>query len=139
MSGNFKEEYISNIKDEIRSLSERYRDQFGQCSIYLEKMSNSALDTNALKWVGSAGKEVGKFIGNIPVVKEGPIDDFLQGSGAQLRSNALEIQEKTVREFASVSNPGTSVFIEKMNDMIQIYNHTKQIYFDEQKIYLVAN
>lgn len=139
LSGNFKEEYISNIKDEIRSLSERYRDQFGQCSIYLEKMSNSALDTNALKWVGSAGKEVGKFIGNIPVVKEGPIDNFLQGSGAQLRSNALEIQEKTVREFASVSNPGTSVFVEKMSDMIQVYNHTKQIYFDEQKIYLVAN
>lgn len=44
LSGNFKEQYISDIKDEIRSLSERYRDLFGQCSIYLEKMSNSALD-----------------------------------------------------------------------------------------------
>lgn len=139
LSGNFKEQYISDIKDEIRSLSERYRDLFGQCSIYLEKMSNSALDTNALKWFGSAGKEVGRFIGSIPIVKEGPIDDFLQDSGAQLQSNALGIQKKAVREFAAISNPGTSVFIEKMNDLIQIYNHTSQICFDENKIYLVAN
>lgn len=139
LSGNFKEEYISGIKDEIRSLSERYRELFGLCSVNLEMMSNSAIDTNALKWIGSAGKAVGKFIGRIPVVKEAPIDEFLQDSGTQLRSNAIKIEKKAVREFAAISNPNTGVFVEKMNDMIQIYNHTSQICFDEKKIYLVAN
>lgn len=139
LSGNFKERYISGIKDEIRILSEKYRDQFGQCSIYLEKMSNSALDTNVLKWFGSAGKEAGKFIGSIPIVKEGPIDDFLQDSGAQLQRNALGIQGKAVKEFAMISNPGTGVLLDKMNDLIQIYNHTSQICFDEDKIYLLVN
>lgn len=139
LSGNFKEEYISGLRDEIRCLSERYRELFGQCSIYLEKMSNSAIETNALKVIGSAGKAVGKFIGSIPVVKEAPIDEFLQDSGAQLRSNALRIEKKAVREFAAIHNPGTGVFVEKMNDLIRIYNHTSQICFDENKIYLVAN
>ena len=46
---------------------------------------------------------------------------------------------ESVKEFATLSNPGTSVFSEKMSDMIRIYNHTSQISFDESRIYLVAN
>lgn len=139
LSGNFNEQYISDIKDEIRNLSESYRELFGKSSIYLEKTSNSELGTNALKWVGSVGEEVGKFIGEIPGVKKGPIDDFLQESGSQLQNNALEIKQKAVREFAAISKPGTGVFIEKMNDLIQIFNHTSQICFDDNKIYLLVD
>ncbi len=139
LSGNFKETYISGIKDEIRNLSEKYRDLFGQCSAYLEKMSNSTIETNALKWIGSASKTVGNLIGNIPVVKEGKLDEFLQDSGAKLHNNATEAAMESVKEFAMLNNPGTSVFSEKMSDMIRIYNHTSQISFDENRIYLVAN
>lgn len=139
LSGNFKEEYISRIKDEIRSLSDTYRDLFGQCSMYLEKMSDSAIDTNVLKGMGAASKAVGKFIGGIPVIKEGPIDELLQDSGAHLKENAIGIEQKSVREFATIGNPGTGVFVDQMDDMIQIYNHTSQICFDDKKIYLVAN
>jgi len=139
LSGNFKEENISGIKDEIRSLSERYRELFGQCSIYLEKMSISAIETSALKWIGSASNAVGKFIGSIPIVKDAEFDEYLQDGSAQLQRNAIRIEKKAVREFAAISNPGTGVFMEKMNDMIQIYNRTSQICFDEKKIYLVAN
>lgn len=138
LSGNFKEEYISGIKDELRSFSVVYRDLFEQCSIYLEKISNAALDTNILKGVGTAGKLVGKFIGGIPVVNKGRVDEFLQEGGAHLKSNAIGIEKKSVKEFATLSNPGIGVFANKMDDMIQIYNHTSQICFDENKIYLVA-
>ena len=34
LGGNFKEEYVSGIKDEIRQMSETYRDLFGRCSVY---------------------------------------------------------------------------------------------------------
>lgn len=106
--------------------------------MYLEKTSDSALETNFLKGVGTASKAVGKFIGSIPVIKEGSVDEFLQDSGAQLRKNAAGIEENVVRSFAEISNPGTGVFTEKMQDLIQIYNHTARICFDEKRIYLVA-
>jgi len=139
LSGNFKEEYISGIKDELESFSVAYRDLFEQCSTYLEKMSNAAVETNILKGVGTAGKSVGKFIGGIPVVNKGPVDEFLQEGGAHLKSNAIGIEKKSVKEFATLSNPGIGVIANKMNDMIQIYNHTSQICFDENTIYLVVN
>lgn len=139
LSGNFKEEYISDIKDKIRELSQTYRDLFGECSVRLEKMGNSALETNFVKGLGTAGKAVGKFIGSIPLVKEGPVDEFLQKKGAHLESNAIGMEKKSVWTFAALGNPGTGMLIEKMQDMVQIYNHTSQICLDKEKIYLMVN
>lgn len=139
LSGNFKEEYISGIKEEVSEFSKTYRDLFGQCSIYLEKMSDSALDTNVLKGIGTVSKTVGKFVGGIPLVRKGPIDELLQDRGAHLTKNAVGIENKAVKKFAAISNPGTRVFLNQMEDMIQIYNHTSQICFDKEKIYLVEN
>ena len=139
LSANFKEEYISGIKDEIREMSQTYRDLFGECSVRLEKMGNSALEANVVKGLGTAGETIGKFIGNIPLVKKGPVDEFLQDKGAQLKSNAIVMEKKSVGAFAAIGNPGTAMLVEKMQDMVQIYNHTLQICFDKEKIYLVAN
>lgn len=138
LSGNFKEEYISGIKEEVEGLSKVYRDLFGECSIYLEKISGVSLEANVLKGLGAASGAVGKFIGSIPLVKEGKVDEFLQDSGNQIKSNAQEIEMSSVLAFAEISNPGTNVLIDKMEDLIQIYNRTKKIYFDDEKIYVLA-
>ena len=139
LSGNFKEEYIAGIRDEIREISDKYRELFSDCSVHLEKMGNSAVEANVVKGIGITGKAVGKFIGNIPIVKEGPVDFFLQDIGDKLRRNAAGKETKAVKKFATLGNPETSVFVEKMDDMVQIYNHTSQICFDKERIYLIAN
>lgn len=138
LSGNFKEEYITGIKEEIEKLSSVYRDLFGQCSLYLEKISGVSVEANVLKGIGTASKAVGKFIGSIPLVKEGQVDEFLQDSGKHIKSNAKEIEMSAITAFAEISNPETRVFIDRMEDMIQIYNHTERICFDDKKIYLIA-
>lgn len=138
LSGNFKEEYISGIKEEIEKLSSVYRDLFGQCSIYLEKISGGSIEANVLKGIGTASKVVGKFIGNIPLVKKGQVDEFLQDSGKHIKSNAKEIEMSAIATFAEISNPETRVFTDMMEDMIRIYNHTERICFDDKKIYLIA-
>ena len=107
-------------------------------SDYLEKLSKGSVEINILKGVGTAGEAMGKFIGNIPVVNNGPVDEFLQDRGAQLRSNAFEIERDVLFTFAALSNPGIGVFLDKMCDLIQIYNYTSSICFDDERIYLVA-
>ena len=119
-------------------MTDTYRSLFDESSRYLEKIGSSALEANVLKGVGTAGKAVGKFIGSIPLIKEGPVDEFLQDGGAHIKKNAIDMEKEAVYRFASISNPGTRVFMDKMEDMIQIYNHTEQICFDDKRIYLVA-
>ena len=137
LSGNFKESYISGIRDELQQMSDAYRDLFEESSHYLEKLSNSAVDANVMKGIGTAGNAVGKFIGSIPLVKEGPVDEFLQDGGIHLKKSALDMEKDAVHRFASIGNPGTRMFMEKMDEMIQIYNRTEQICFDDKKIYLL--
>lgn len=138
LSGNFKEEYISSIKSEIKDYSLEYRELFTKCSLYLEKMTSTTIESNLMKRIGAASKVVGKFIGNIPVVKEGQIDEFLQDNGEHLKENAEDMQKNVVETFATLNNPGTSMFMEKMEDLMNIYNHTDKICFDENEIYLIA-
>lgn len=139
LGGNYKEEYITGIKDEIIKLSGNYRELFEKSSLYLEKLGGSAVEANVLKGIGTAGKAVGKFIGSIPLVKEGPVDEFLQDCGANLKKNAVGMEKQAVHQFAALNNSGTHIFVNKMEDMIQIYNHTERICFDDKQIYLVAN
>ena len=138
LSGNFKESYISGIRDELQQMSDAYRDLFEESSHYLEKLSYSAIEANVLK--GSRrGEEiaVGKFIGSIPLVREVPVDEFLQDGGTHLKKSALDMEKDAVHRFASIGNPGTRMFMEKMDEMIQIYNRTEQICIDDKKIYLL--
>ena len=138
LSGNFKEEYITGIKEEIEKLSGTYRELFGECSVYLEKIGCASVETNILKGLGSASKAAGKFISGIPFIKEGLVDEFLQDSGAHMSENAHDIENSSLRAFAEISSPKTHVFVARMEDLIQIYNHTEQIFFDDKQIYLVT-
>lgn len=139
LSGNFKEAYIAGIRDEILAMSETYRNLFSKCSVRLEKLGAHAVEVNLAKGIGTANRAVGKFIGKIPIAKEGPVDEFLQDTGAHLQRNASKMEKKPVKTFAALHDPKIGVFAEKMDDMIQIYNHTSQICFDQENIYLLGN
>ena len=137
LGGNFNEEYVSGIKDEIRQMSEAYRDLFARCSVYLENLSSSSIEKNFLAGIGTAGKAVGTLIGNIPGIKEGPVDEFLVDQGSRMKKSAHSMQAQSIKEFAEISNPQTGVFIDRLEDVIRIFNHTDQICFDRENIYLM--
>ena len=139
LSGNFKEENIFAIKSEIEKLSFAYREIYGECSLFLEHIGKSSIETNVLKGVGATSRAVGKLIGSIPVIKDGQVDEFLQEKGEDVSNKVIIIEKETIKAFAQMSNPGTHLFTEKMQDLINIYNHTTDIYFDNHNIYLIAN
>lgn len=139
LSGNFKEDYICGIRNELSDLSITYRSMFEDASAYIEKMSDLSFEMNALKGLGVATKGVGNIIGAIPFVKKGPVDEFLQDSGETMKGNAEVIKYKSVKEFAPIANPGIAGITRQMDAMVKIYNHTSEIYFDNEKIYLLTN
>lgn len=137
LSGNFKEDNIAIIKNKICGFASEYRELFGECSIYLEKLGRGAIDTNILKGVGNTGEKLGNLIGSIPIISRGPVDELLEKGGRNLAEKAGEIEGKSVHDFALLGNPGTGILTEKMQDIIDIYNHTESICFDSERIYLI--
>lgn len=139
LSGNFKEENILSIKKEIEQLSLIYREIYSESSLYLETAENASIETNLLKGVGIASKKVSNLISNIPIIKDGQVDEFFEDSGNKISNKANLIEKNVIESFLDLSNPATHLFTEKMDDLIQIYNHTSEIYFDNKNIYLIAN
>lgn len=138
LSGNFKDEYILGVRDEIERMADSYRDTFGKCSGYLERMSGASIGNNVLKGVGGISQIAGRAIGAIPLVKNGSVDEFLIDRGAKIKENVEGAEFEIVKSFAEISNPGTGLFTAKMSEMSRIYNHTSEICFDKERIYLVS-
>ena len=51
---------------------------FEKCSVYLENISSSSVETNLLKGVGTVSNFIGKTIGSIPVVKKDQLMNFFR-------------------------------------------------------------
>ena len=81
----------------------------------------------------------GKIIGNIPVVKDGKVDEFLISNGNKVKKSSHNVENKILKSFSKFNNPGTLVFTEQMNELNQIYNHTTNICFNSEKIFLVSD
>lgn len=138
LGGNYSEDYILNVKSGLDSIALNYRELFTQCSKHLEQLSGRSLEKTVLSGIGSASKTIGKAVGKIPIVEKGRVDEFLQSGGEKLKAGADRMETDILMEFASVSNPGTGIFSEKLEDMRRIYNCTSEICFDDENIYLIA-
>lgn len=138
LSENYKEENISVTIEEIRKSADEYRKLFTECSEHLEQLSRVSLERNAMKVAGIASKSVGKLLGNIPKVKETSIEKVLTDVGDDMQEHAQEISKEVISSFAEVSNPNVAGFVERLEDMRLIYNHTSEIGIDNNGLYLVA-
>ena len=137
--GDFREEHLEKIRNDIEERSMRYRQIYAACSAYIEKIAGKAVEGNLLKGIGNAGKALGSFIGSIPLVKEGPVDEWLIDGGAALKKNAKGMEGNLVHALTEVSNPGTGMFIEKMDTLGKLCNHTSSICVDRDNLYLMAS
>lgn len=138
LSGNFDETYIDSVRTEISERSLEYRTLFTSCSEYLERLSSGSVESNVLKGLGTAGKAVGRFVGKVPIAQKHQVDEHLQEGGAYLQDSAQEMANSVLKTFSAYHDPGTEVFVKKMDEMIRIYNHTSSIYVDWENIYLLT-
>ena len=138
LSGNYDEKNIAASIKKIRDFSGDYRKLFEKSSILLENLAKGYMRTNVLKGIGAASDKAGKLIGSIPLIKEGPVDEFLQEKGKKIQNSSEDVSKEIVRAFAEVSDPFTWIFIEKMEEMQRTYNDTTEICFDKENIYLIA-
>ena len=136
LSGNFLEANINKSISDIDKASKEYRQLFTKCSKHLEKMSKESIQNNMLKGLSSASDAVGKFVGSIPVVKDGQVDEFLIGNGKRIRKDLNKSNKKLIESFSKVSNPNTSEIEIKLTELARIFNHTKEICFDKENLYL---
>ncbi len=136
LSKNYLDVNVNKTIDELTLQSTKYRDLFTQASLYLEEISNKSIDSAFIHGLGVIGKGTGKLVEKIPYLSKSQVDEKLIESGENLKEKSIKMKEEYIKNFSSLSNPGTNVFTEKLKDVVYIYNNSS-IYLDSENIYMI--
>lgn len=122
----------------VQDYSEHYQIHFSKCHDMIKKFSADSVETKVLAGIGNAGKALGKFISSVPVLAQGPVDEWLQDSGEKLLQSNDEKVARTVAMFTADEKIGSEIFIDSIKNVGVISNQTTDILFDGDALYLAV-
>lgn len=134
LSGNYKDEYVSTIKEDIAVLDRSYKDLHSKGIERIKYSSNLSIESAAVKGAGAITKGLGKLFSKI---KETDNTKKMITSGEEMSKKAIDMNDKYIDEFKSIEDPGLSIYMDKMEELIFLFNKTSLVCMDEDKIYLV--
>lgn len=133
LSKNFQAEYLNKISDEIREQALQFRKLYTDCYDKIEKLKQEAVTTQAAKKVANVSKTVGNFIGKIPVVSKGPVDEFLVDMGEIISEAEKEQMKKTLNFFIQYKESGLIPIAEHI-EMINKLSNQPTIMVHDNKV-----
>ena len=132
LSKNFQAEYLNKLSDEIREHAYKFRDLYTACYDKIELLKSEAVTTQVASNVANVTKTVGNFIGKIPVVSKGPVDEFLVGVGDLISENEKEQMRKTMEFFIQYKDSGLTPIAEHIDMINSLSNRPTLMVYDKK-------
>ena len=136
--GNFREEYLDQVAAKVQEYNQHYQTQFSQCCDRIKRYASKSVETKVLGGIGSAEKTLGKFIGSVPLLAQGPVDEWLQEKGKKLLKGNNEKTNRTMKAFSSEEKTDSEMFVENIRHVSAISNQVTDVLFDKEALYLVV-
>lgn len=134
LSKNFQEEYLNKISNEIREQAFMFRNLYTECYNKIELLKWEAVTTQAAKKVSDVSKTVGNFIGKIPVISKGPVDEFLVDMGANINEAERGEIKKTLNFFIQYKDSGLLPIAEHIDMINKLSNQPTIMVHDNNVI-----
>lgn len=134
LSKNFQAEYLSKIEDEIREQTMKFRNLYTECFDKIELLKKEAVTTQAANKLADVTRTVGGLIGKIPVVKDGPVDEFLIGVGDSITEAEKKKLEKTLAFFIQYKESGLTPIAEHIAMINELSNKPVVMLYDKKTI-----
>ena len=100
----------------------KFRNLYTECFDKIEILKKEAITTQAANKFADVSRSVGNFIGKIPVVKNGPVDEFLIGVGDSITDAEKKQLEKTLAFFIQYKDSGLVPIAEHIGMINQLSN-----------------
>ena len=134
LSKNFQAEYLSKTEDEIREHAMKFRNLYTECFDKIEILKKEAITTQVANKLADVSRSVGSFIGRIPVVKDGPVDEFLIGIGDSIGDAEKEQLAKTLAFFIQYKDSGLIPIAEHIATINHLANKPVVMLYDKNVI-----
>ena len=137
--GNFQSDYVLQVKEQVEEYSLAYKKIHSDCYKLLEKATSGSVEKHILKGIGAATEAVGNFIGSVPKIKDGQVDEWLTEKGEKIKKKSDSVGNKTLSMFMEIEEPGNTAFTDNLELVDKLYNRTSDIYIDKDNIYLAIS
>lgn len=132
LSKNFQAEYLNKIEDEIREHAMKFRNLYTACFDKIESIKKDAVTTQTANKLADVSRTVGNFIGKIPLIKEGPVDEFLIGVGDSISDTEKKKLEKTLTYLIQYKDSGLTPIAEHIAIINQLSNKPVVMLYDNK-------
>lgn len=136
--GNFRQAYLDQVAAKVQDYNQHYQIQFSECRDMIKRYSSESVETKVLAGIGNAGKALGKFIGSVPFLAQGSVDEWLQDNGEALLKGNDEKTQKVAALFGTEEKIGNEVFVDSIRNVALISNQTTDVLFDGEALYLTV-
>ena len=131
--GNYQSDFLLTKSNELNELDEQYTDTFEKALKYIRKNADKSIEGNVLSGLGDAGKAIGNLAEKVKVKN---VEAWLNEKGDSLKQTGKNIKEGFSARLEEIKESNSKPFIKQIEKMDGIYNKTKEIYFDDEYIYL---
>ncbi len=102
-------------------------------SKYVEKNAKKSIEGNVLSGLGDAGKAMGNLAEKMNIKT---VDTWLNDKSNSLKQTSKRIRENFTKRLEEIKDSHSREFINQIINISSVYNNTKDIYFDNENIYL---
>ena len=133
---NFERDYLNVKKEEIEAYNNEYMSTYQEALKYVHNSADKSVQGNIISGIGSAGKAIGNLAEKVKMAKDKNIDTWFSEGADNLKNISKDMKDKFSLRFEDMKDSKVERFVNKIELISKMYNDTKDIYFDKEKIYL---
>ena len=135
--GNFDQDYLTNVMEEIKQRSREYREFYKQSKKKLKEIVDTAIQDKALHVISKAGGFLGKAIEKTRLGDKTPIDEYLKANGAKIGKHLDAQHGKALESLERIHNDSVSPFLQNLSSVNKIYNSSYDVVIGKGEIRLL--
>ena len=134
LMGDYRRATVKKVVKSLEDCELRYQEFYNTCHGMLCDSAKSALDHLAVQGVANAAGFLGGVIGSIPVVRQGPVDEALEGASDFLKGASKDAVNKMLGDFRQNEITDANVFSDNVRLIDSYFNKPVALITDGEQI-----
>lgn len=132
---NYNKEFLSSVSEKIESYSIQYRELYSYCHKTLSDYAGHSIESGILSGLSGLNKAAGKIISQVPVLKDGFVDEGLIAIGDALGDVGEKKNIQALEALVEKESSNIAPFVENIDTINRLYNEPVDLLFDNETIY----
>lgn len=138
LQGRFDDETLKAVSEKLQTYGQRYTQLYDRCRAQLEGYQKSAVDVWLRDGLGNVARTVGKALSNVPILRDGSVDEALTQAGDQLKQLNKNDLSACLQALEPLHDHRMATFAENIATLDHLCNDENALLTDGTFLYLLT-